>query len=78
MGAAMTTAGAVAAVGFGAHAVGDAFLVAMVAAAALESVFALCLGCKIFALLMRAGVVPDEVCAQCADIWSRPRTAGTG
>ena len=29
-------------------------------AATLESVFALCIGCKLFALLMRAGVVPAE------------------
>jgi hypothetical protein len=78
MGAAMTTAGAVAALGFGAHAVGDALLVAMVVAATLESVFAYCLGCKVFGLLMRAGLVPDEICAECADIWSRPRTVETG
>jgi hypothetical protein len=38
-------------------------------AAFLESVFALCLGCKMFALLMRAGVIPDEVCERCNDIW---------
>jgi hypothetical protein len=47
--------------------------------AALEAVFALCLGCKVFALLMRAGVVPEEVCAECSDIWSRvPRPVETG
>jgi hypothetical protein len=45
------------------------WLVAAVAVAAtLESVFALCLGCHAFALLMRLGVVPDDVCAECADI----------
>ena len=36
----------------------------------LESVFAFCLGCKIFAVLMRMGVVPDKVCERCNDIWS--------
>ncbi len=41
-------------------------------AALLESAFALCLGCQAFALLMRAGVVPQSVCAECADIWTRP------
>src|SRR4051794_31264560 len=71
MGAAMTTAAAVAALGFGAHGVGDALLVAMVVAATLESVFAYCVGCKVFGLLMRAGLVPEEVCAECADIWAR-------
>jgi hypothetical protein len=44
----------------------------MIVAAGLESVFAVCVGCKIFGLLMRAGVVPEQVCLECADIWSRP------
>jgi hypothetical protein len=34
-------------------------------AATLESVFGLCLGCRAFALLMRAGVIPPEVCERC-------------
>jgi hypothetical protein len=59
-----------------AHLVGAAgvawVLVAAVAiAATLEAVFALCLGCRAFAWLMRLGVVPDDVCAECADIWDR-------
>ena len=73
LGAAMTTAGALAALALGRHGVADALLVALVVAATLESVFALCLGCRVFALLMRAGLVPEEVCAECADIWARPR-----
>ena len=40
-------------------------------AATLESVFALCLGCKIFAVLIRAGLISDEVCERCNDIWSK-------
>lgn len=40
--------------------------------ATLESAFAYCIGCKIFAILMRLGIVPEEVCAQCANIWERP------
>jgi hypothetical protein len=71
MGAVMTTAGAVAALGFGADGVADAFLVALVVAATLESVLAFCVGCRIFGLLMRIGLVPESVCAECADIWSR-------
>jgi Domain of unknown function (DUF4395) len=43
-------------------------------AALLESAFAICLGCMTFGLLMRAGVVPDEVCERCNDIWA-PRPA---
>lgn len=41
-------------------------------AAFLESAFALCLGCQGFALLMRAGVIPQSVCEECADIWALP------
>lgn len=39
--------------------------------ATLESVFGLCVGCKIFAVLMRLGVIPEEICADCANIWDR-------
>jgi hypothetical protein len=53
-------------------------LVAMITAAAtLESAFALCLGCKVFAALMRAGVIPREVCADCNDLSGRLAAAGT-
>lgn len=72
LGAAMTGAGAVLALGFGLTAAADVLLVMVIAAALLEAVFAFCLGCKVFALLMRAGLVPEEVCASCANIWSRP------
>jgi hypothetical protein len=40
-------------------------------AATLESVFALCVGCRVFAVLMRAGIIPERVCAECADISRR-------
>jgi hypothetical protein len=70
MGAAITTLGSLAwLVGLGT--VADVLLAALVVAATLESVFAYCLGCQIFGLLMRAGVVPEDVCAECADIWAR-------
>jgi hypothetical protein len=77
MGAAMTTAGAILALAAGEHAIADGLLVAMIVASGLESIFAYCLGCKVFALLMRAGLVPDEICAECGDIWSRPSAAQT-
>jgi hypothetical protein len=32
-------------------------------------VFGFCLGCAAFGFLMRAGVIPDEVCERCANIW---------
>jgi Domain of unknown function (DUF4395) len=40
----------------------------LIVAATLESVFAVCLGCKAFALLMRLGVIPAEVCERCNNI----------
>jgi len=70
MGAAITTAGAIA-WALGATTLADVLLAMLVVAATLECVFAYCLGCKIFGLLMRAGVVPERVCAECADIWAR-------
>ena len=46
-------------------------VLAMLAGAALlEAAFALCLGCKAFALLMRAGVIPRSVCERCDDLWN--------
>jgi hypothetical protein len=51
-------------------------LVGMVAVAAtLESGFGVCLGCLLFARLMRAGVIPESVCEECADISRRLRRA---
>ena len=37
-------------------------------AAFLEAAAGFCLGCRIFALLMKAGVVPDSVCEECNDL----------
>jgi Domain of unknown function (DUF4395) len=70
MGAAMTTAGVVVWL-LGAATLAEVLLAMLLVAATLESVFAFCLGCQIFALLMRAGVVPEQICAECADIWAR-------
>ena len=72
IGAAMTT-GALVAWLLGATVVSDLLLAALVIAAGLESIFALCLGCQVFALLMRAGVIPDHVCEECNNIWARTR-----
>jgi hypothetical protein len=49
-----------------------AVLIAMIAVAAtLESLFAICLGCRLFALLMRVGVIPPEVCVAGSDLSGR-------
>jgi Domain of unknown function (DUF4395) len=64
---------------YGADETGAAYVcVAMIlVAATLESVFAYCLGCKIFAALMRAGVIPDSVCDECNDLAGRLRSPDT-
>jgi hypothetical protein len=71
MGVAFSVTAAVLALGFGQTTIAYAVLGALIVAATLESVFAICLGCKVFAVLMRIGVIPEEVCAECNDIWSR-------
>ncbi len=70
IGVAFSVTAAVLAVGFGMRGAAYVVLGMLAVAATLESVFALCLGCKAFALLMRAGVVPDEVCERCNNIWA--------
>jgi hypothetical protein len=37
-------------------------------AATLESAFGICLGCIAFGYLMKAGVIPDDVCVACSNI----------
>jgi hypothetical protein len=66
MGAVITTTAAVLALGFGATGAADVLLAAMVLAAGLEAAVAFCIGCRLFNLLMRTGVVPERVCAECA------------
>jgi hypothetical protein len=30
----------------------------------------ICLGCRIFGLLIRAGVIPNDVCVRCDNLWA--------
>jgi hypothetical protein len=71
IGAVCTVAAAVFALVLGWTTAADALLAMMVVFATLESVFGICVGCRLFALLMRAGVVPEAVCAECTNIWAR-------
>ena len=72
IGAAFSGAAAVLALGLGLTTAADVLLGFLIVAATLESVFGFCLGCKAFAVLMRLGVVPAEVCERCADIAAGP------
>jgi hypothetical protein len=67
MGAVITTTAAVLALA-GATTAADVLLAALVVAAGLESILALCLGCQIFGVLMRLGLVPESVCLDCLNL----------
>jgi hypothetical protein len=71
IGAAMTSAALALGLGLGDHLAADVLLGAIIVAAGLESGLGVCLGCRAFALLIRAGIVPQSVCAECADIRGR-------
>ena len=43
-------------------------LLLLATAAFLEAAFGFCLGCRAFAVLMRLGVIPEEVCERCAGV----------
>ena len=73
IGATLTVSAVILHFGFGLTTAAYVLVGMVVVAATLESVFALCIGCKLFALLMRAGIVPEDVCERCNDLWS---TAG--
>jgi Domain of unknown function (DUF4395) len=78
MGAVITTTAGVLALA-GATTAATVLVAMLVVAATLESVFAFCLGCQIFAGLMKAGLVPDSVCLECANLTlgrGRPVPAG--
>jgi len=75
MGAAMATTALVLGLILGDHTAADVVLGLFVVAAGLESIFAVCLGCEVFGLLMRVGIIPASVCEDCADISLRLRAS---
>jgi Domain of unknown function (DUF4395) len=72
IGATLTVSAAILTYGFGQFGVAEVLVAMVLIAATLESVFAYCLGCTIFNLLMRIGVIPASVCERCNDIWAPP------
>lgn len=57
--------------GMGRPRAAKSLLAVLMMAAGLEAGAGLCLGCKLFELGMRAGLVPERVCEECNDVWSR-------
>lgn len=72
IGAVLSLTALVLALGFGQRGAAYALLGILITAATLEAAIGICLGCRIFSLLMRAGVIPERICAECTDLWSRP------
>jgi hypothetical protein len=68
IGATFTLTASILHVGVGATGAAYVLIAFLLVAATLESVFALGLGCKAFALLMRVGVIPESVCERCNDL----------
>ena len=75
MGAVMSTTALILAFA-ASHTAADVVLILFLPAAGLESIVGYCVGCRIFGLLIRLGIIPQSVCAQCSDI--RPRRLQTG
>jgi len=75
IGATLTVAAVVAAFGFGAFSVARVLVVMLVGAAGLEAGLGFCLGCRIFAVLMKVGVIPSTVCERCDNLWGTPPRA---
>jgi hypothetical protein len=73
MGVVFSTAALVLGVVLGLGTAASVVLLVLAAAASLEAFAGVCLGCEVFRLLMRTGVVPETVCVECADIWARGR-----
>ena len=71
IGAVLTTFGAVMWFGFDSQTIAVAVLAIMAVFASLEGFLNICVGCKIFAVLMKIGVIPDRICLECADISRR-------
>jgi len=71
MGVALSTSALILWFGAGLHSAALVVLGLLATAAFLESALGLCLGCLIFGVLMRRGLIPDAVCEACADVTLR-------
>jgi hypothetical protein len=70
IGATLSGIAVILAFGFGITGAAYLLVAMVVVAATLESALGLCIGCKLFAVLMRLGVIPEAVCERCNDFWA--------
>ena len=75
IGALVTLAGTICYFGLGSSGATYGLLALLATFAFLEAAFGLCVGCKVFGLGMKLNLVPQEVCAECENIWSRAHTS---
>lgn len=68
VGAVVTVSAVVLHYGFDLTTAASGLAAVIVVFAALESLLGFCAGCAVFGLLMRAGVIPERICAECADV----------
>ncbi len=73
IGAVVTVSAAVLVLGFGERGPAWVLLAVLGVFALLESALGLCMGCKMFAVLARAGLVPEAICEECNDLSLRTR-----
>jgi hypothetical protein len=71
VGLTFTAVAALASLGFGATLLATALIAVVLVFALMESVIGFCAGCWLFGLLMKAGIIPREVCEACNNIWAR-------
>ena len=71
IGATLSLAAVVLAFGFGQETIAFVLVGGILVAASLESFAGFCLGCKMFAILMRIGLIPESACEACMDITKR-------
>ena len=77
IGACLTVVAAAVHVMLGWTTVSLVLLAGVAVAATLESGFGLCIGCKLFAVLVRRGLLPASVCEACADLRLRGHPAAS-
>jgi hypothetical protein len=75
LGAIFTVTAAVLTYGFDRFDLAQWVLAILLVPASLEAFLGFCMGCQVFGWLMRAGIIPESVCVECADISQRLGTA---
>lgn len=68
---AVFSVGALVAWGLGSSTVAVILMLGLLVAASLEAFVGYCVGCAIFGVLMKTGIVPESVCEACQDISRR-------